>query len=114
MENISWIACDLLSCWYLDLKFLDELLWAYDIELDIEEIKAVFWKIDINVLIYEVFEQVKNMFLDDNEEAIKKLWYDIYDFENWSDYEIYTNYLDSHLRFTDEKLDAMYQEWRKH
>jgi len=114
MENLQWIACELLSCWYLDLHFLDELIWAYDIDLDIEELQMIYWKIDnINILIYEAYEQVKNMFIEDNEEAINVLWFSTNDFEAWREYEIFTNYLDSHLWFNDEELDNLYEDWRK-
>ena len=34
------LLCDLLDCGFLDINFLDELLNSYEIELDIEDIKA--------------------------------------------------------------------------
>ena len=103
------ILCDLLECWSLDINFLDNLLWEYNIELDIDDIKSNFWKIDINILIYETFEIIKNQFIDENQEEIEKLWFDIYNL----DYEIYTNYMDSHLWFNDNQIDDLYQKWRK-
>lgn len=103
------LLCDLLDCGSLDINFLDDLLDTYNISLDIEDIKANFWKIDVNILIYESFEQIKNQFLEDNNEEIEKLWFNIYEL----DYQIYTNYMDSHIWFNDEKIDNLYQEWRK-
>lgn len=115
MKNLNPVLSDLLSCWYLDLQFLDELLWAYCIDLDIEELNLRFWKVDnINILIYEAYEQIKNMFIEENEIVILALWFDTEDFEEWNEYEIFTNYLDSHLRFNDESLEELYQNWRKH
>lgn len=114
MSNINYIACQLLNCWYLDIQLLDELLEAYDLDLDIEEVSINYWKIDnVNILIYEAYNEIKNMCLEENEEQIKSLWYSVEDFEEWRDYEIFTNYIDSHLRFNDEKMEAIYENWRK-
>lgn len=103
------LLCDILECWYLDINFLNDLLDTYQIELDIDDIKANFWKIDVNILIYSAFEQVKNQFIEENKEEIENLWFDIYEL----DYEIYTNYMDSHLWFNNNKIDDLYQKWRK-
>jgi hypothetical protein len=51
------------------------------------------------------------MFLSENRENIEALGFDIADFEEWRDFEIYTNYLDSHLRFSDNRIDELFQEW---
>lgn len=115
MENIKWIVCQLLSCWYLDLNFLDSLIWAYDIDLDIEEIQMNFWRVDnLNIFIFEAYEEIKDMFLENNKKDIEALWFNPDDFEAWKDYEIFTNYLDSHLRFTHEAINNMYEDWRRH
>lgn len=103
------ILSQILECWHLDIKFLDDLLDDYQINLDIEDIKLNFWKIDINTLIYSALEEVKNQFIDENQEKLEKSWFDIYSI----DYEIYTNYMDSHIWFNDDKVDNLYQEWRK-
>ena len=114
MENLQNILCDLLSCGYLDLKFLDELIWAYSLDLDIESLSFCYNKIDnINILIYEALEEVKNIFLDENYEVLEKLGYDSEQFNDSIEYEIFTNYLDSHLWFKDKNIDDIYQEWRK-
>ena len=103
------LLCDLLDCWSLDINFLDELLNEYEIDLDIDDIKANFWKIDINTLIYSSLESIKDMFIEDNKEEIQNLWFDVYEL----DYQIYTNYIDSHLWFDNQKIDDLFQEWRK-
>lgn len=103
------LLCDILECWYLDINFLNDLLDTYNIELDIDEIRSNFWKIDVNILIYETFEQIKNQFIEENQEKIEELWFDIYEL----DYQIYTNYMDSHLWFNDNQIDDLFQEWRK-
>lgn len=103
------LLCNILECWYLDVNFLNDLLDDYQIDLDFDDIKANFWKIDINILIYSALEEVKNQFIDNNKEQIEELWFDIYSL----DYEIYTNYMDSHIWFNDNKIDDNYQEWRK-
>lgn len=103
------LLCDLLDCGYLDINFLDNLLNDYEINLDIEDIRANFWKVDINTLIYETFEIIKNMFIEDNKEELDTLWIDIYNI----DYQIYTNYMDSHLWFNNNQIDDLFNNWRK-
>jgi len=103
------LLCDLLDCGYLDINFLDDLLDTYNISLDIDDIRANFWKIDINILIYETYEIIKNMFINENQEEIESLWIDT----NNIDYQIYTNFMDSHLWFNEIEIDNIYQNWRK-
>lgn len=103
------LLSDILECWYLDINFLNDLLDTYNIELDIDDIKSNFWKIDVNILIYSAFEIIKNQFIEENQEKIESLWFDIYEL----DYEIFTNYMDSHLWFNDNKIDNLFQDWRK-
>ena len=103
------LLCDLLDCWYLDINFLDSLLNTYEIDLDIEDIRANFWKIDLNILIYETFEIIKNMFIEDNKDEIESLWIDTNDI----DYQIYTNYIDSHLWFNNSDISELYENWEK-
>lgn len=113
MRNINSIACQLLNCWYLDIEFLDNLIEAY--HFDIDDIMVTYEKIDnINMLIYEAYQQIKNRFLEENEEAIKSLWFTKEDIEDNEEYTIFTNYLDSHLRFNIPEIDEIYQNWRKH
>jgi hypothetical protein len=114
MRNINYVTCQLLNCWYLDFELLDNLIEAYNLDFDIEEIWCCYWKIDnINILIYEAFRQIKDMFVEENEEEIRSLWFNPDDFEEWEDYEIFTNYFDSSMWFNDSKLDEIYQKWRK-
>lgn len=103
------LLCEILECWYLDINFLNDLLDTYNIELDIDDIRSNFWKIDVNILIYETFEQVKNQFIEENQEEIENLGFDVYEL----DYEIFTNYMDSHLWFNKNEIDDLYQYWRK-
>jgi hypothetical protein len=64
-----------------------------------------FWKdvqFDINYYIYEALSQVAYKFIASN----KKL------FKTESDeFEIYTNYLDSHIRFTSEKVQNKFERF---
>jgi hypothetical protein len=103
-----------MKCWYLDLEFLNELIEKYNIDLDFEDTLLTYWytnikDLNINIFIYETLEKIKNMFLEDNKENIEDLWFNIYNL----DYEIFTNYLDSHLWFNDNEIDNLYQNWRK-
>lgn len=114
MENTNTILSQVLHCWYLDLKFLDELIESYNLDLEVADILSNYWytniqDLNINIFIYESFEQIKNQFIEENQEKIEELWFDIYEIN----YEIFTNYMDSHIWFNDNQIDDLYQEWRK-
>ena len=114
MKNINNVFCQLLGCWRWDLEFLGELLEAYNLEIDIDEISMNYWKVDnINILIYDAYTQIKDMFIEENAKEIKTLWFDIDVFEEWEDYEIHTNYMASTFWFMDDKVNKLYDKWRK-
>ena len=115
MEILTALLSDMLSCWHLDLYFLEDLIDSYSLKLDIEDIRRNYWKLDnINILIYEAFKQIKDIFIEENKYALASLWYTASQFEFWEGYDIFTKYLDSSLRFTDDKVSAIYEKWRQH
>lgn len=59
----NFLLSQLLNCWYLDVDFLEELIEEFNVDLDIECIKKEFWNINVNILIYKVFDEIKNNFL---------------------------------------------------
>jgi hypothetical protein len=59
---------------------------------------------DVNGLIYATFEIIAERFLESVGGRIIKYV--------TSDYEIFTNYLDSSLQFDDPQLQDRYEEWR--
>lgn len=103
---LSDITRNLLGAWYLDLKFLVELLDEHNIDFDdvIESIECNFWqdyKLDINTIIYEVLSTIAYKFISKNSSM----------FENESDeFEIYTNYMDSHIYFTSQKAQNEFEK----
>lgn len=57
---------------------------------------------DINYLIYEALNQIAYKFINSNKEL----------FENESDeFEIYTNYMDSHIYFTSENIQEKFESF---
>ena len=58
---------------------------------------------DVNGLIYATFELIAERFLESVGGRIIKYV--------TSDYEIFTNYLDSYLQFDDPHLQDRYEEW---
>ena len=109
----SSIVSQILECWFLDVDFLENLIEEFDIDLDIENIKQEFWKINLNLLVYKVYDEVKNKFLKENKEKIETiLWESLENVWDFEDYEIFTNYLDSHLWFNNEEIENLFQEWR--
>ena len=107
-ENVlTDITRNLLGAWYLDLKFLVDLVEEHNIDFDdvMDSIECNFWKdyqIDINTIIYEVLHTIASKFIDENPEL----------FTNHSDeFEIFTNYMDSHIYFQDEKVYSEFERF---
>lgn len=101
------LARNTLRAWYLDVKFLVELVEKYELDVDIisENIEFNFWKefkADINYFIYEALTQIASKFIESNPEL----------FELESDeFEIYTNFIDSHIYFTSEIVQSEFENF---
>lgn len=96
------VTRNLLGAWYLDLKFLVDLLEEYNIEFDdvMESIECNFWKdvkLEINLIIYEVLSTIAYKFISENSE--------LFEIEN-DEFEIYTNYIEEYFN-----NDAYYDIW---
>ncbi len=115
METKTNLLCDLLECGYLDINYLTDLLDNNNIEIDLQDLKSNYWELNINWIIYDVMTQIAERFIDDNQEEIEKildLWeyWNLYDYMNSHEiYEIYTNYIDSHIWFNDEKIQTLFE-----
>lgn len=101
------VTRNLLGAWYLDLKFLVDLLEEHNIEFDdvMESIECNFWKdvkLEINLIIYEVLSTIAYKFISENSE--------LFEIEN-DEFEIYTNYMDSHIYFTSEKVQNEFEKF---
>lgn len=107
------LLCSLLHCWYLDVNFLDNLVEENDLDLDYDDIISQYWydtkNLNINMFIYEAFEKIKRNFFEEKWEEIKEKL-EISDLDNL-DYEIFTNYMDSHLWFNDEKVQEIFERY---
>lgn len=102
---LSDISRNLLGAWYLDLEFLAELLEEHDIDFDeiMDSVKANFWKdqaYDFNTIVYKIFYKIATDFIAENECLFKN---------NSSEFEIYTNYMDSRLRFESSEIQEKYE-----
>lgn len=100
------ISRNLLGAWYLDLRYLVDLLDENNIDFDdiIESIQFNCWedvKLEINLIIYEVLTTIANEFISNN----SKLFEDETD-----EFEIFTNYMDSHIYF---KSDIVHNEFER-
>lgn len=101
------LTCNILGVWYLDVKFLIELIEKHNLDIDdlCENIKFNFWdefKFDINYLIYESLNQVANKFIGSNTELFKV---------ESDEFKIYTNYIDSHIYFTSENVQSKFERF---
>lgn len=104
-----------LECWYSDAEFAIDLYTINDIDLDYDELKSNFWEVNINTVIYDWIYKTAEKFLDENQDEIKKILnvWNLDEYRSYNDlYEIYTNYMDSHLRFKDERIQALFEQSR--
>ena len=101
------LSRNLLWAWYLDIQFLVNLIEEQELDFDeiYENVQMNFWKEfdrNINYFIYEALSQVAYKFIDSHKEL----------FEDESDeFEIYTNYMDSHIRFTSEIIQSEFERF---
>ena len=103
----------LLNCNALNVYDLDRLLTSYNIKLDIEKIRMNHWVINGNILIHEAYIQIKDMFLSENYDDITNLWIQCDDLEEWKEFKIYQFDLLCYLWFKNEKLEELYQDWKR-
>jgi hypothetical protein len=50
--------------------------------------------------------------MEENKEEIKCLWWNVEDFDEWTDYEIFANYLDSYISFKNKRIGCLFQNWK--
>ena len=106
-ENIlNSITRNLLEAWYLDLEYLVNLLEKYKLDFDdiYENVEMNFWKefTNINYFIYEALNQVAWKFIEENSTLCT---------DKNSEFEIYTNYMDSHVNFTNEFVQSKFEDY---
>ena len=107
-ENIlSDITRNLTGGWYLDLRFLVNLIDEHSLDFDdiMESLEGNYWedvKFKFNTIIYETLTMVANKFLDEHREIFE---------EYEKEFEIFTNFMDSHIWFTDEFVQSKYEAW---
>lgn len=116
MKTELSLLCELLECGYLDIKFLVDLIDNNNIEnydYDLQEIILIYWY-NINWIIYNVLQIIANKFIWEHENEIKKILglLDSHNLEEYQSenelYEIYTNYMDSHLWFINDDIQDMF------
>jgi hypothetical protein len=102
------ISRNLLWAWWLDVKFLIDTIEEHKLDFDdiYENVEMNFWEDftnNINYFIYEVLNQIANKFI----ETHSKLFED----KSNEEFEIYTNYMDSSICFTDEKVQSEFERF---
>ena len=101
------LSRNLMWAWYLDVEFLVNLIEEQELDFDkiYENAKMSSWKEfdrNINYFIYEALSQVAYRFIDSHKEL----------FELESDeFEIYTNYMDSHIWFLSEVIQTEFERF---
>lgn len=106
---MTQLLCSLTGAGFLDIQFFENLINEFSLDLDYENIIQEFWQTNINIFILSAYEEIKNMFINQNSEEIQKI---IEKDPNEVDYQVFTNYLDSHLCFNNEEVEELFQDWR--
>lgn len=102
---LSDISRNLLGAWYLDLEFLVDLLEEYKIDFDdiMDSIECNYGKdyvAEFNTIVYEVFYKIATDFIAEHQELFE---------DNSDEFEIFTNYMDSHLRFESDIVQQHFE-----
>lgn len=105
----------LLECWVLDLQFLLSLIDKIDennIYLDTQKVLQEYWNYNLNSFIAEAFYILAEWFIKKYQHKISEML-NIWDFDRYREenelYEIYTNLLDSHIWFHNEKIQNLFE-----
>lgn len=106
-EILLDITTNILDGGYLDLKYLADTIEEYKLSVDeiVESVEQDFWKeciTQINYLIYVALTMVAQKFIDGNQKLFE---------EKSNEYEIFTNYLDSHVYFEDEEVQREFERF---
>ncbi len=105
--------CELLHCKPQDLHYLDKLVDRYQIDFSIADVLQSHRHvvvININHIIHEAYRYIAESFLSANDDTIRQMT-DIYHMSE-IEYQVYTNYCDSRIWFSDSAVHALYQQWK--
>jgi len=108
MKNFYKSAfADLTNCWFLDVEYLFNLIQKHDLDFSkiVDNVKMNFWEkfiCDINYLIYEALYFIACKFIDTNKNLFK---------DESDEFEIYTNFLDSHIYFKSSKVNKEFERF---
>lgn len=106
-EILLDITTNILDGGYLDLEYLTNTIEEYKLAVDeiVESVEQDFWKeyvTQINYLIYMALTMVAQKFIEENEKLFE---------DKSNEYEIFTNYLDSHVYFEDEEAQREFESF---
>lgn len=104
-EILLEITTNILDGGYLDLEYLTNTIEEYKLAVDeiVESVEQDFWKeyvTQINYLIYIALTMVAQKFIEENEKLFE---------DKSNEFEIFTNYLDSHVYFEDEEVQREFE-----
>lgn len=106
-EILLEITTNILDGGYLDLEYLTNTIEEYKLAVDeiVESVEQDFWKeciTQINYLIYMALTMVAQKFIEENEKLFE---------DKSNEFEIFTNYLDSHVYFEDEEVQREFERY---
>ena len=102
---LNAISCRMLGAWYLDVNYLVNLLDRFHLDFYevMDEVDMNFGadgKVEFNTIIYETLSQIAHKFIEDNQKIFKS---------HQDDFNVYCNYMDSHIWFTDEEVQSKFE-----
>ncbi|HIP11155.1 MAG TPA: hypothetical protein EYG73_00415 [Arcobacter sp.] len=89
----------------MDVDYLVNLLDRFHLDFYevMDEVEMNFGadgKVEFNTIIYEVLNSIAHKFLEEHKEMFES---------KEAEFEIYTNYMDSHIYFTDEFIQSEFE-----
>ena len=114
METRTELLCEILWGGCLDIDYLCQLLDENSIDFSTINDRcktsgSVEW-LDINHYIYYTLEEIAEHFITNNENDIAALKLPTDTLNEEELYEIYVNYIDSSLRFTDDNIQELFEK----
>lgn len=107
MNKKDELLCKILKCKELDLDFVINLYEKYSINFNEYIIRNIVNddKQNINWLIYDILNIIVSKFKKKYEKRIYILnWYK----DKYLDYEIYSNYFDSYIKFKNNEIQELF------
>lgn len=113
VEILIGIISELLKCGYSDTEYILDLIIKSWLDFNSQELNDNYWSINASIIIYDYIFKIAENFIAEKEAEIKSILniWDLEEYRNYNDlYEIYVNYIDSHLWFKDQRIQDLFDQ----